>query len=570
MIANSRRGGRRRRSSMVSRFVPHLECLETREVPSVTQDPGGNVIVTGTAQADTVLVAADTPTTVRVRLNGTDFGPFTMAANNQVSVSTAGANDAITVTAQGRSVVVDGGSGTNTLVGPDATSTWVVSGANTGSLNGNIGFSAIANLRGGSGGDAFQFSAAASLSGSIHGGGGSNLLDYSAFFSPVIVNLVTAAVSAVNTTHSGGIANVQSFIGGTGQNRFFGTNANTTWSLSGSDTGSLSTGFSFSSFGILGGGAGNDTFAFADGATTSGIVNGGGGNGNTLDYSAYTTDVVVSLASNAATGIGRENHNFVVNIQEAIGGSGINTLFGNNTSNVWNITGARDGNINGTFLFTEFDNLRGGTREDSFAFHGGPIENLNGGLGANWLDYSPLPNAQTLVDLAQGTATGVAGRVQNVQHVIGSPGRSSTLRGDQYKNGGNILIGGNANRITAGAGRSLLIGGPNKDILESRLNGTILFPGTTVYTQGTVDKPALLAILAEWQRTDLDYASRVSNIRNGAGLTNGNQLSLGSTAFDDSAFNEIIGSPNGGDELDWFFVGATDTVQNLQPGEQTN
>jgi hypothetical protein len=559
------------RRSILSRFAPQVESLETREVPSVTQEPGGNVIVTGGATADTVLVAADTPTTVRVELNGTGFGPFTMAANNQVMVSTLGGNDAVTVTAQGRIVTVDGGAGTNTLIGPDAASTWVISGANTGSLNGDVGFSAIANLRGGSGSDAFELSAGASLSGSIHGGGGSNLLDYSAFSSPVIVNLVTAAVSAVNTTHSGGIANVQSFIGGTGQNRFFGTNANTTWSLSGSDTGSLSTGFSFSSFGILGGGAGNDTFAFADGATTSGIVNGGGGNGNTLDYTAYTTDVVVSLASNAATAIGRENHNLVINIQEAIGGSGVNTLFGNNTSNVWNITGARDGDINGTFLFTEFHNLKGGTLDDTFAFQAASVENLDGGRGANWLDYSALPNAQTFVDLGQGTATGVSGRVQNVQHVIGSPGGANTLRGDLYKSGGNILVGGAiGERITAGAGRSVLIGGGNKDELESRFNGSILIPGTTVYMQGTVDKVAFLAILAEWQRTDLDYSSRVSNLRNGTGISSGNRLNLGSTVFDDNSFNEMIGSSKGGDELDWYFVGANDAVQNLQSGEQIN
>jgi hypothetical protein len=91
MIANSRSSTRRRRSGVLSRFVPQLECLETREVPSVTQDPGGNVIVTGTAQADTVLVAADTPTTVRVRFNDTDYGPFILTPVNHVSVSAAAA-----------------------------------------------------------------------------------------------------------------------------------------------------------------------------------------------------------------------------------------------------------------------------------------------------------------------------------------------------------------------------------------------------------------------------------------------------------------------------------------------
>jgi DNA-binding beta-propeller fold protein YncE len=64
------------------------------------------------------------------------------------------------------------------------------------------------------------------------------------------------------------------------------------------------------------GGAGGDTFHFADGAALAGNIV--GGSAGTLDYSAYTTSVVVNLQTGLATGVGGS----VSGIRSVLGGSG--------------------------------------------------------------------------------------------------------------------------------------------------------------------------------------------------------------------------------------------------------
>lgn len=85
-----------------------------------------------------------------------------------------------------------GTAGTNTLVGPNAATTWNINTANAGSLpvsGSNVNFSAVQNLTGGSGDDTFVFADAASVAGTIDGGAGTNTLNYTAYSTPVAVNL---------------------------------------------------------------------------------------------------------------------------------------------------------------------------------------------------------------------------------------------------------------------------------------------------------------------------------------------------------------------------------------------
>jgi PKD repeat protein len=73
--------------------------------------------------------------------------------------------------------------------------------------------------------------------------------------------------------------------------------------------------------------------------------------------------------------------------------------------------------------------------------------------------------------------------------------------------GHNVLIGGNArNLLIAGSGTSQLTGGNDEDILIA---------GSTVYDH---DATALRAIMAEWLRTDEDYATRVAHLLGGSGV----------------------------------------------------
>ena len=52
-------------------------------------------------------------------------------------------------------VTVDGGTGNNTIVGPDAGAMWTIDGPNSGSADGITSFVNIQNLTGGQGDDTF-------------------------------------------------------------------------------------------------------------------------------------------------------------------------------------------------------------------------------------------------------------------------------------------------------------------------------------------------------------------------------------------------------------------------------
>ncbi len=162
---------------------------------------------------------------------------------------------------------------------------------------------------------------------------------------------------------------------------------------------------------------------------------------------------------------------------------------------------------------------------------------LDGQAGVNTLDYSQY-TGNVYANLKAGTATGASGGIHNIQNLIGGAG-TNILVG----NGGNVLTGGSGhNLLIAGARASTLIGGSGEDILIA---------GTTVYD---TNADALQAILAEWARTDLGYAVRVSHLRNGGGLNGAAALSA-RTISGNGGHNTLRGNTG----LDLFFAGA-DTI----------
>ncbi len=109
-----------------------------------------------------------------------------------------------------------------------------------------------------------------------------------------------------------------------------------------------------------------------------------------------------------------------------------------------------------------------------------------------------------------------------------------------------VLNGGDGNdTLTSGGGPSVLIGGAGNDILNSTaspssvliadagtntLNGganALLVSGSTIYTQSTINLPALVQILNEWSRAT-PLSVRVNHIVNGGGL-NGSYVLNAST-----------------------------------------
>jgi hypothetical protein len=258
------------------------------------------------------------------------------------------------------------------------------------------------------------------------------------------------------------------------------------------------------------------------------------------------------------------------------GGTGTNTLDGPNANSNWVINTANGGQV-GPVTFRAFANLVGGSGVDVFAFNtGGSVSGtINGGTApthqGNWLDYSTLTTSVT-VNLATGAATdvnnGAAGAVTSIQNVHGGNG-GNTLTGNSQ---GNILIGGSGNdRITRGSGPSLLIGDLGADTITGGSGGDILIGDSTLFDLMTVgDETALMAILAEWQSAD-SYATRFTDIDTGAGggLNATAKLNFGTTVTDDSAADTVTAAASTA-ALDWFFQGAGDVLQNVEPGEHIN
>jgi Ca2+-binding RTX toxin-like protein len=110
------------------------------------------------------------------------------------------------------SVNLNGGAGTNLLIGPDSASTWTLTDANAGSLNDLIAFASFQNLTGGSADDRFLFNNGGSLAGAIDGGGGTNEFDYSAYTGDITVNLALGTATNVG----GSVRNIQNVTGSIG------------------------------------------------------------------------------------------------------------------------------------------------------------------------------------------------------------------------------------------------------------------------------------------------------------------------------------------------------------------
>ncbi len=244
--------------------------------------------------------------------------------------------------------------------------------------------------------------------------------------------------------------------------------------------------------------------------------------------------------------------------------SGSNTLVGPDTDSQWNITTANGGNLNGV-AFSNFQNLTGGAGNDVFAFADGQgvTGTVDGGGGSNTLDFSAYSTGLN-INLQTGATNAGAASFANVENIIGGAG------GDVFVGSaaGGFLVGGSgANTITAGAGRSILIGGGGPNTLTAGSSGDILIQGTTDYDHNIA---ALMSLMAEWQSSD-SYATRIADLRSGGGLANGYALIWGTTVHDNGQSNTLNGNASAsGDELDWFFASAMDTINNLLPGEQVD
>lgn len=349
------------------------------------------------------------------------------------------------------------------LIGKDLDSTWTITNANDGTYF-SSGFSTTAtftdfpNLVGGNKDDTFTFGASGSLTGKIDGGAHTteDSVDYSASSSGT--GLVTLGTS---------VTNVEKLTGGAFYDELKSTNANNAWSITGGDDGTVDDSVdtvTFFNFANLTGGTGVDTFTLS-GGSISGTIAGGTGNdkligntgantwnitgandaGNVTSVNAFTG--IENLTGNSgvdafifADGIslsgaidGAGGSDSVSKVAETtgpvnviLGGTGLNgytniEAFSSNaavTSNItgediitsWTISGDGDGTVVGTVTstFTDFDNITGGTANDTFTFStGGKISGtLDGGAGDDTLIAANEVNTWTITGANTGTVSG--------------------------------------------------------------------------------------------------------------------------------------------------------------------
>jgi hypothetical protein len=514
--------------------------------------PGGDVVVHGTDQSDTITIATSgTHLVLTVNGSATTYAAADVAAfdlyphGGTDSAGGSGVAKPMRFFSGPGNETLSGGTGVNTLVGPDQANVWTLTGANAGTLNSST-FSRIANLTGGALDDRFTIEPGASLSGTLDGGTGTNTLDYSAFTTALTVNLQTQTCPSLTKAW----AHIGALVGGSGNNTLIGPNATNTWVIGGPNVGAVG-GVAFTGFQNLTGGTGSDTFQFTAGGSVAGKIDGKVGT-NRLDYSAYGSAATVNLQTKTATGIGAT----WLNIQSATGTGTADTLIGANVANTWTVTGPNAGTVNGTFAFAGFVNLTGGSAKDAFVFQNGAgvAGLIDGKAGVNALDYSAYTTG-IYVNLLTGTATGTGG-IANIRNVNGGQGN-------------DILVGdNNANVFTETGGSNLLIGGGGKDSPTAGSGGDILIGGRTSYDTNAA---ALQALLAAWDQAAVGYGDRVAALQAGVTYTDGTGTHTAAlnptTVFDDAAADVLTG----GSGLDWFFAHpagtSKDTINNLQSDE---
>lgn len=348
----------------------------------------------------------------------------------------------------------------------------------------------------------------------------------------------------------------------------------------------------------LTGGGGNDRLS---GGTGNDVLFGGGGNdilsagaGNDLidgdsgsDQLVEGADTDFTLTDSSLGGLGTDSLT-EIELANLAGGLGNNTIDASAFSGSTTLFGLAGNDSLAGGLGA--DSLVGGAGNDTLS---GSLSNdtligtvgndsLDGGGGTDTADFSGAP-AGVRVALKNGSARGDGkDRLRTIETVLGSA-YNDVLTGNDLSNlllgaGGNdrlnglggddILVGElGFDRLLGGLGNDILLGGANDDLLVGHLGRDLLIggenndfvygtPGDDILIAGMTDhdadNAALAAILSEWN-SDRDYATRVSNLRDGSGSldrVNGATFLSLTTVLDDDAADRLAGSA----DLDWFFA----------------
>jgi hypothetical protein len=288
---------------------------------------------------------------------------------------------------------------------------------------------------GGAGIDTFNEGAASTVSETLHGGAGVDVLSYASRTGNLTMVLGDATATDGESLELDNLDDdIETVNGGTGNDTFSGTALAHTFN----------------------GNAGNDkllALATVDGAQ----VFNGGADSDTVDYSARSVAVVVTIDGVAANdGESGETDSIAVDVENIVGSSVADNLTGNLSNN--RITGG-DGD----------DTMNGGAGDDIFpqglADDGADI--ITGGTGADTIDYSA--RTAVVVALLDGNATSGETGENDTLGVACVPAVAGCIDVENLWGGslGDTLTGNSsANELVGGTGDDTLNGLANDDVLE--------------------------------------------------------------------------------------------------------
>lgn len=238
---------------------------------------------------------------------------------------------------------------------------------------------------------------------------------------------------------------------------------------------------------------GADTYAFDPGAPSFETIWDAGGT-DTFSVAAFTQACTVDLrpgaySSLAYNGLSLTNNigiAFGCNIENAVGGSGGDTLLGSEMANLLEGGAGTDtlrgnggddtlrGGTGNDLLEggAGNDNLSGGEGDDVLA-GGAGNDTLDGGAGNDTASYAAV-SATVRVSLgisgAQATGGGGNDILIGIENLIGGTGADLLVGND----GANVLDGGNgADQLFGGGGADVLIGGGGRDMLSGGDGGDV-------------------------------------------------------------------------------------------------
>jgi Ca2+-binding RTX toxin-like protein len=295
----------------------------------------------------------------------------------------------------------------------------------------------------------------------------------------------------------------------------------------------------------INGGAGNDTITagsagdiLVGGAGTDTLT--GGAGVDTVDYSANSVAQTINLSVTASQTISSGDVDTITNVENAIGGSGNDTITGGSGNNVLTGNAGNDALIGGSGN----DTLLGGDGDDTLT-GGAGNDIIDGGNGIDTVSYSANSGAQTIdlsLSTAQTISSGDVDTITNVENVIGGTG-ADTITGNT---GNNILNGGSgADTINGNDGDDTLIGGAGNDVLNGG-NGI----DTVDYSANTVTQTINLALTTQ-QTISSGNQDTLSNIENVLGGTGADTITgtTGNNVLNGGAGNDNISGNDGDDTL---------------------